>query len=279
MLGERGIKVEYGTELRKVQLAILEIFKAVKDVCEENEINYFIICGTALGAVRHGGFIPWDDDLDIGMPREDYNKFLKVAPKKLPADLFLQTIETDPESIFYYAKVRKTGTKFIEMYCKDLNMHQGVFIDIFPFDHIPDSKRLRKIHYMKVCFWVNLLVSKCVSGTSKPQYGVAGWLKRVLRKSLHFLLKPVSKGYLYKKVDLACRQYNSSKSSTIAHVRDYGDQIPLIDVKNTEKIIFEGIEVSCPGHVEEYLRQYFGDYLKLPPIKKRVGHRPYILEV
>jgi lipopolysaccharide cholinephosphotransferase len=271
--------MKYGTELRKVQLTILDIIKEVVRVCEENDIKYFIIAGTALGAVRHRGFIPWDDDLDIGMTRENYNKFLKIAPKKLPQDLFLQTVETDPKSIFYFAKVRKQGTKFVERYCRNIDMHQGVFIDIFPFDNIPDKIGARKKHYRKVSFWSNLYISKCVSETSVPQYGVSGIFKVVLRKLLHYLLKPLSKCYLLRKLDLACQEYNLMQCKTVSFVVNPCLQVPLLDAEHTEKILFEGLEVRSPGHVEQYLKHNYGDYLTLPPVEKRIGHRPYILEV
>lgn len=154
--------MEYSTELRKVQLTILSIFREIVRICDENDICYFIIGGTALGTVRHGGFIPWDDDFDIGMTRENYNKFLTIAQKKLPQDLFLQTIETEPESPFYFAKVRKNGTKFVEKYCKNLNIHHGVYVyvDIFPYDNIPNDQKLRKKHHNKVNFWSNLFIAK-----------------------------------------------------------------------------------------------------------------------
>ncbi len=271
--------MEYGAELRKVQLMILTIFKEIVRICDENNISYFIIGGTALGAVRHGGFIPWDDDLDIGMTRRNYNRFLKIAQEKLPPELFLQTVKTDQESVFYFTKVRKNGTKFIEKYCKDLNIHHGLFVDIFPFDNIPDNIMLRKKHYIKVNFWANLFISRCVTGTSEPQYGVVGCLKIAIRKVLHFFLKPLSKQYLYKRLDLACQEYNSAKSETVSFVKNLYLQIPSIDAEHTQRILFEGLEVSCPGHVEEYLKHNYGDYLILPSEEKRVGHRPYILEV
>lgn len=110
-MGNRG---EYGTELNKVQSIILSIFKEIVRICDENDIIYFIINGTALGAVRHGGFIPWDDDIDIGMTRENYDHFLSIAQEKLPQDLFLQTVETEPNSPFYCAKVRKTERNLLK---------------------------------------------------------------------------------------------------------------------------------------------------------------------
>lgn len=106
----------YGEELKKVQECELEILAEVIKVCNENSIEYFVIGGTALGAVRHSGFIPWDDDIDIGMTRDDYERFLKIAPSKLKSDLFLQYYVTEPNSPTYFAKVRKNNTQFVEYY-------------------------------------------------------------------------------------------------------------------------------------------------------------------
>ena len=271
--------MKYGPELRKLQLTILDILKEITRVCDRNGISYFIVAGTALGAVRHGGFIPWDDDLDIGMTRDNYNMFLRIAQNELPPDLFLQTVETDPESIFYFAKVRKSGTRFIEDYCKGLNMHQGAYVDIFPFDKIPNAASLRRKQYNVVNFWSNIFISKCVSGTCVPQKGITGLIKVITRKLLHFILKPVSKNYLYRKIDRACQSYNSIECTTVAFVKNSYLKIPIQDVEHTMKVSFEGLDVRCPGHVEDYLRHNYGDYLKLPPEDNRVGHRPYILEV
>lgn len=271
--------MQYGEELRNVQLTILSIFKEIVRICDDNNITYFIIAGTALGALRHGGFIPWDDDLDIGMTRENYNKFLEVAKNQLPSDLFLQTIDTDPDTIFYFAKVRKTGTKFVEKYCRNLNIHQGVYVDIFPFDNIPDDLQMRKKHYRRVDFWSNLFIAKCVTGTSVPQHGLSGFIKLSIRFILHFLLKPLSKLYLYSKWDLATQQYNQVTCRMVSYVKNQDLQIPKEDVENCDDIYFENINVKCPGHLEKYLRHNYGDYMKLPPEEKRYGHRPFKLEI
>ncbi|AHF07666.1 LicD family protein [Desulfitobacterium metallireducens] len=274
-MGNRG---EYGTELNKVQSIILSIFKEIVRICDENDIIYFIINGTALGAVRHGGFIPWDDDIDIGMTRENYDHFLSIAQEKLPQDLFLQTVETEPNSPFYCAKVRKNGTKFIEEYCANLNINHGVFVDIFPFDNIPDNLKQRKKHHLKVNIISNFFIAKCLTGSSKPQHGVIGGLKIAVRKLLHIVLILVPKKILYRKLDLECQEYNQTPSKVKAFVKYSYLQIPSIDLEKVDRISFEGVEVNCPGHVNSYLKHHYGDYMMLPPSEKRVGHRPYSLE-
>lgn len=266
-------------QLRDVQLVILDIFKEIIRVCDKNNIAYFIIGGIALGAVRHNGFIPWDDDLDIGMTRENYNYFLKIAQDELPVGLFLQTFKTESESPFYFAKIRKNGTKFVENYCRKLNMHHGIYVDIFPYDNIPDNVGLRRKQRKKVNLWSQLFIAKSVSGSSIPQNTLTGKLKVVIRTIVHLLLRPVSKKFLFERLDLVSQEYNNIPCKMKSFVKTPCLMIPSADLENLETIEFEGISVSCPRNIEGYLKHNFGDFRSLPPENKRVGHRPYRLEL
>ena len=271
--------MEFNVELRDVQRTILYIFKEIIRVCNENDISYFIIGGTALGAVRHGGFIPWDDDLDIGMTRKNYNKFLSIAKDKLPDELFLQTVETETESPFYFAKVRKNKTKFVECYCKKLKIHHGVYVDIFPYDNIPDDPKLRKQHNNIVSFWSNLFIAKCVTGSSVPQKGIKGKFKLFLRMVAHIILIPISKKFLFKKLDLATQKYNDIPCTMKSYVKYPYLMIPSSDLDDLETIEFEGFNVKCPKNIKKYLKNHFGDFMTLPKENQRIGHRPYKLEL
>ena len=127
------------SNLRKVQNAELDILKEFIEICRKINVRYYVIDGTLLGAVRHQGFIPWDDDIDIGMFREDYEKFVALAPQVLPECLFLQTYRTDEEYYRNSGKIRNSNTTMIETVVKDLRMNHGVFIDIFPLDNYPTN--------------------------------------------------------------------------------------------------------------------------------------------
>ena len=133
-------------QLAKVHLVQLEIANEVKKICENYKIKYFLIAGTLLGAVRHRGFIPWDDDLDMGMLRKDYIKFLKIARKELDDKYYLESWKVASGYGLPFTKIRMNGTKYIERNSKDVNCHLGIFIDIFPFDNVPDNKVQRLIH-------------------------------------------------------------------------------------------------------------------------------------
>ena len=126
--------------LRTLQLIELKILLEIKRVCETNNIKYFLIGGTLLGAVRHNGFIPWDDDIDIGMMRDEYKRFLEVFPLSKGDEYTLETTETDSGHAYLYGKVRLSGTTFQEERNKNVLENQGIWVDVFPFDNIPNSR-------------------------------------------------------------------------------------------------------------------------------------------
>ena len=121
----------YNERLKAIELDIL---KAFIDVCKKNSLNYYLLGGSCLGAVRHHGIIPWDDDIDVGLLRADYNKFMEVGQKYLPEHYFLQNYRTDPEYYVNFAKIRDSRTTFIESSLKNLHINHGVYIDVFPLD-------------------------------------------------------------------------------------------------------------------------------------------------
>ena len=126
-------------ELQQAKKIMISILEEIDIICKKNNINYWIESGTLLGAVRHGGFIPWDDDIDIGMLRDDYNKFLKVCEKDLSNDLFVQNFNTESNISFQWSKIKHKHSKIIEK--KNCECHQGLFIDIFQYDYYTDNEK------------------------------------------------------------------------------------------------------------------------------------------
>lgn len=139
-------------DLRKAQLLMLKILKEVHRICEKNGIHYFLSDGTLIGAIRHNGFIPWDDDLDIGMLRADYEKFKAAVQTELAEEFIFQSVETDNGCALPFAKVMLKNTKWLEAATKSKKTRkdmQGIYIDVFPYDKIPADLNIQKRHYWK----------------------------------------------------------------------------------------------------------------------------------
>lgn len=260
---------------KQLQKEIFGIFLEVKRVCEELNITYFIMGGTALGAVRHGGFIPWDDDFDIGMERKHYDLFLRQAGSLLKPGLFLQTYQTEPHSPFYFAKVRKDGTEFIERYCRMLPIHPGIYIDIFPYDAIPDEEGERRRYYKEGRRRLNWYIAKEVTGISTNPGKWRRLALESIRSIMHVAMLPVPKQKLFCWVDGYLQKYRHQETKLIGYAGLPGIQLPRKDVEIPGQILFEGVMVSCPAHIRQYLASHYGNYQELPPEGKRGGHDVY----
>lgn len=245
-------------EIHNIQLELLKEFAAL---CEKNQLRYWIDFGTLLGAVRHQGhFIPWDDDLDISMPREDFQKFLSIAPEELPDSIFLQTAATDPFYDIYMveAKLRDKSSLFIEF--PKARFHQGVYIDIFPYDKTFSDRKKRAKHQRS---YKNSIV-----GFRQNVVSELPWWKdmRPMRKKLLTLL--------YRFIDVDAREkkildrWKEDESwvwrPTLA---SKGDDTPVkdADLFPLKKIDFEGIPVNCPNNCEAHLTALYGDWQTPPP--------------
>lgn len=269
--------------LRKVQLAQLEIAKEIKRVCDENNIKYFLDSGTLLGVVRHKGFIPWDDDMDIGMLREEYEKFIKIAPEKLGKEYFLQTWISDNNYPHAYSKVRKLGTVYIENVSKNSGAHNELFVDIFPYDVFPNEEFERRDHGKRVmCYRYALQMKNHV----KPWVRHKKVWKRVIGKMKYipYIIFSWTKNRtsLIREADAVNKKYNGKKTKYYYETTGgapYGKWIvPTSCFDNLSTAIFENIEFSVPGNSDLYLRTVYGDYMQLPPVEKR-GNQHQIIEL
>lgn len=256
------LKDEYS--ILKLQNIILNIMKCIHDLCVKHQIDYYIIGGTALGAVRHGGFIPWDDDLDIAMTRKHYNRFLEICKEELdPNDFYLQVGRIDWP--LYFSKLRLKGTFFEEAGAGNeiARENRGIFIDIFPFDTASNCKVGRLWQY----FCGRLLVANAVGGRGYKT-------DSLFKKIVIWLTKPLNikflRNYFYRQVI----RYNSKTTNFIG---DFFDSYRPSDASWSKKIWgipkkvrFETIELYSPQDLIGYLKEYFGNYQELPPVEKRV---------
>ena len=254
--------------LRKVQLVQLEIAKEIKRVCEENDIRYFLAAGSFLGAVRHQGFIPWDDDMDIGMFRSDYEKFCRIAPQKLDKRYCLQNWHTDPNYSLPFGKVVKRNTLYLENKKSRRIQENGIYVDIFAYDNAPEDP-LERANLAK------RLLS--IFRTKLMKSGYAPWReenKIIWRKRIgyvYYQIKAlfVSQRELAKAYDALAVALPESPLVYEQKGRAKPIYFPRKLVEELADYTFEGVTFKGPKDYDAYLKLDFGDYMQLPPEDKR----------
>lgn len=266
-------------ELKKIQEIEIEILQEIIRLCEENNLQYFIIGGTLLGCIRHEGFIPWDDDIDIGMLREDYEKFLKIAPLQLKNGYTLQHFSTEKNTPTYFAKVRKDGTEFIEKYTRKIKMHHGIFVDIMPYDYIPEESKLREQYNKKTQRLGQLYIAKTVWTTSITQNKKKKIFGSIARACLHLCLLFVPKKKIFERLDKSLTAYNGIAIKMLSSRGRSCFECKLEDLFPLKIHRFENIKVYIPAEADKLLKTQYGDYMVLPPEEKRKGHAPYKLTI
>ena len=262
----------------RVQAVEHEIMQQIAAICHRHGLCYFAIGGTVLGAVRHQNFIPWDDDIDIGMPRKDYEQFLKIASEELPDCYYIQHFSTEPASPFYFTKIRKKNTLFVEYYLKESSIRQGIFVDIFPFDNVPDGQLQKKIHFRFCRTVYQLYLCKSLTTVCSSRFKRKNNAKGTIRKIVHFLLLPVPKKWLFQLLDSSVQIYNGHETAEISHIVRRRLRVKLEDLHPVCFLPFGDYKMAVPKDYDAYLSGQFGDYMKLPPEDKRYGHLPYLVE-
>lgn len=265
--------------LRQTQLVQLRMLRYVDKICKENGINYWLDGGTLLGAVRHKGFIPWDDDLDIAMLRKDYKKFLNIAQKELPKDIFLQNTETEKYYTRPFTRLRdKYSTYELEEWESTNNrIHSGIFIDIFPFDYLPKKNFFKKIQ-LYLYFLLRILKLEANPDKLKMKSIKNRKYKVAIIKLIVVIGKFVPKA-LYIKLYECINSffYKISPSNEIGDglvnptyyfksIRNINKIFPL------KKLRFEDYEFQVPNDTDFYLKGLYGDYMELPSIEDRKNH-------
>ena len=259
-------------DLRKAQLLMLKILKEVHKICEENNIKYFLSDGTLIGAIRHQGFIPWDDDLDIGMLREDYEKFCKIAPQILSENFILQNFQTDKGYGLQFGKVILKNTVWIEQVAKNTNRQwSGIYIDIFPYDNITENKKMQKLINRLYIFIQGLILIKFKYINISNYESMAKKLKYVLKK---IYLCTISKKLLIYIRDSICKRYlNKSKTLVTKYGGNfYKNQNPYNFYKDLTLQTFEDTSFYIPKNYDKILKNLYGNYMEIPPIEKQRQH-------
>lgn len=258
--------------LRKLQLAENEMLLDVTAVCDKYQIEYYLSSGTLLGAVRHQGFIPWDDDIDIEIPVKDYYRFLEIAQDALGDEYFVQTYMTDPNYNFAYTRIRKNNTTLLNPYHKAYQIHHGVWIDIFPLIPVrPGVSLSMNRAILKISNFIQIQ-NKIESHEEefRKMLGPAGMA--AMKAFSKIPMKTRQK--IHKKMLDAVFNVNPEKCSHRANV--WGNITTVFPKEvyegTPEQIMFEGNLFKVPHEYIRYLEIKYGDYMTLPPEEKRTGH-------
>ena len=256
-------------DLRKMQLIQLNMLIEFDKVCRKYNIKYILDAGTLLGAVRHSGFIPWDDDIDVRMLRSEYEKFCSIGAKDLEDNIFFQSNKTDKHYLWIYSKLRKKGTKAIRVGQEHLKMKSGMFIDIFPCDGVPNNRILLKMRNIIATVCRKILyarVGKCSADTKKERFF---WkCVSVIPKVIpHMIIKILSKCFDEKKCNkFGCMGWHAPKDNN-GFKKEWFTE--LIDVS------FEGYNFLAPRDYDGFLKYSFGeDYMTPPPLEKQKATSP-----
>ncbi len=250
-------------KLQKKQLRLLESFI---QVCDALQLRYFLVCGSALGAVKYRGFIPWDDDIDVGLMRQDYEIFLQKAPALLPEHIFLQNYRTEPAFPAIYTKLRDSRTTFVERSAARLPINHGISIDIFPLDGYPaDAHGRRSLECRK---WV---CRRLLSAACQPNR----WWKWAFVAPLRLLGVHTHTAAIARYYEKMISRYPAAGSKLIANhgswqgKREYA---PADFYGQGTWGEFEGLRVRLPAQYDLYLRQKYGDYEQDLPLPRQVSH-------
>jgi lipopolysaccharide cholinephosphotransferase len=254
--------------LKQIELDTLIV---VKNICLKHEIPYFLVCGTLLGAVRHKGFIPWDDDIDIAMFRKDYECFQKIAIDELGDKYFLQTDKTDYWNA-PFSKVRCNGTLFEDADTpQNAKCHRGVFIDIFPLDNVKSPNSLSFKIRAKIVRLLNILLYRKFGQGRLTAAGLNYRIGVIIATLIPRMLMLKLRHYLMVSDNNSETEYITSFGSGYGAIKQL---FPRSAYFPSTELEFEHEEFSVPGKYKTILEQIFGDYMKLPPENKRVYTHP-----
>lgn len=276
------MKRDYTTEeLAKLHETLYDILEEIVRVCDLCHIPYFIQGGTAIGAFFEQAILPWDDDMDVGLTRENYNRFLKEAPSKLKPDFFMQWPGSDPHTPYYFVKVMKRNTLFVDEDFKDIPMEKGIFIDVFPFDKVPDNATLQKAQRIACNFFNCCFMGKEIwlwNHFRKPQIARPHKDRGVIPCFFNWLVDAcLPKKAIYKILSALQGMFNGCDTTYYNMVLMPRDHISVKSIENPEKRPFGRLTVWAPSDLETYLRHHYPRLRRYIPKEEQQNHRPVYL--
>ena len=271
------VMIEISPELKPRWNDIIhDVLREYIKICKDNNLTYFCCGGTAIGAIRHQGMIPWDDDVDVFMPRPDYDRFIEIASRSLSADYELVTPYTYHDYPLYFAKLCNRRTTLMEE--SDTPCIYGLYIDIFPIEGAPDDVELARAMESKFRKTKNRLEAISTHNTFGEYIALIKQPKewgRFVGKTFGFFFRSFYRKYLLGKMNSICYRYNYDDSKIVAvYCGSYGPKevFPKSWLDGVVTFKYEGMKVNLPSGYDNYLRQYYGDYMQLPPEEKRISH-------
>lgn len=253
--------------LRQLQMIQLEMLIEVNRICKKCGIKYNIIAGTLLGAVRHGGYIPWDDDADVALLRPEYEKFRKACKTELDKTRFYFQDHRNTRGYRWgYGKIRRKNTLFLREYQEHMPYEQGVFIDVFPLDNVPDNYILRSMQNLE-CFCVRKILWSKVGKVAERNF----WKRQVYK-----VLDKIPEQEVFRYYHRLIHRSNRHKTRMVRILmfptpnNEYGYYRNWYE--NSVDTVFEGVTFQGIKDYDSYLSFKFGEYMKLPPVEKRKVH-------
>ena len=253
-------------EIKKLRLIELEMLIEVDRICEKNGISYSLDGGTLLGAVRHQGFIPWDDDLDVTFKHEEYEKFFVACQKDLDTSrFFFQDFRTDKNYRWGYGKLRRLDTEYIKKGQEHLKQKTGVCIDVFDYQYLPDDVKEKK-HYQRKMFCIRKIAYSSIGKYAENTLFMRLWytiLSIIPMQIIHKIrMKELAKNNKINSAKLSNEMFPTARTKNGVDSTIYDEYC---------KLEFEGMKFNCFKKYDEYLKILYGDYMTLPPIEKRQG--------
>lgn len=263
--------------MNELQQKERDLLKQYIDFCNKHNLKYFLMAGTLLGAIRHKGFIPWDDDIDVAMPREDYDKFCELAAKEFTGDTFFQSYKTDKNFPYVFSKLRDSNTTFIETVYKHVDMNQGVYLDIFPLDGI--SKHNANKYWLHIKIYLQALIwflgwPVVLFRKPRPKFFLTDILIDII--VFPFFLFRIN-NWSKKAYEKILKSIPFKKAKLVANIQcgDYRNKKNIYPKELLDEVIdwpFEDLICKVPKEYDKFLTLSYGDYMKLPPKSKQIGH-------
>jgi lipopolysaccharide cholinephosphotransferase len=263
--------------LQQLELSILDDFMTV---CRENGFSWWALCGSGIGALRHQGFIPWDDDIDVGLLRADYDRLNQIFKDRFPDKYVVVNADEFPSFPLSTTRITLKDSLFVEESLRRVkDCPLGIFLDVYAFDNVPPDPALAKKQIRTAWFWSKLMILSAVPFPVLPFSGVRRKLVHAVTAVVWAVLRlfRVSPGRLFRRLKKAATRYNDRPAAAYAYPADtdpYSNYFTPEDLFPLRTLPFEGRQVNFPHNLEKHLEYLYGDYMQLPPVEKRKNHFP-----